>query len=82
MLIILAIVVALCVLLLSAYVLGGISADFAVEKGYDWDQTFNLCFFLGLFGCGFFGPVLVKSRPDLRLRDQVAKLETALNEQD
>ena len=58
--------------LVTTFVISGIHADFACEKGYDWYKAFWLCFFLGLPGC-----FLVAARPDLNAREKVKSLELA-----
>ena len=64
------IVAVLFVGLVTAFVTGGISADVAQEKGYNWDRAFFLCFFLGITGL-----FLMKARPNLVIRGMVEQLE-------
>lgn len=58
--------------LVTAFVLGGVFADIATEKGYDWYNAFWLCFFFG-----YVGYLLVAARPDKRMRDKAKCLEYA-----
>ena len=56
--------------LVTAFVLGGVFADIAIDKGYDWYKAFWLCFFLG-----YIGYIYVIARPDKRIREKAKYLE-------
>lgn len=60
----------LSVALVTDYVVSGICADTARDKGYQWDTAFWLCFLLGITGC-----LLVISWPNLRARCDLMALE-------
>lgn len=59
--------------ILSNFILSGILADIAKEKGYDWDKAFWLCFFLTVVGY-----LNVAARPDLKARADLEALEEQL----
>lgn len=61
--ILLALIISVFVFAFIRYILSGVFADIAQEKGYEWSNAFRLCIFLGLLGY-----LLIYARPNLALR--------------
>jgi len=65
------IVAVLFVVLVTSYVLSGLCADYAKEKGYKWDKYFWICFILGVTGYFY-----VAALPDQTARRKLASIRS------